>query len=203
MPQFVHGPPGGSVFVQRTSTTRAKGTPRMPIHSRIETVAATVVALFVLSAVAGFAFIYSGAYDVSASSKDNPVVAWMLHKTYEASLHRHAGADLPPGDLMSLENIRAGARIYDATCATCHGAPDRPLSAVGQGIQPAAPQLLAASRRNNPKLMFWVIKHGVNMTAMPSFARTQSDEAIWQAAAFLYDARGISKERYDALKAAN
>ncbi len=172
----------------------------MVIRSRIATVAATVVALFVLSVVAGFAFIYSGLYDVSASSKDNPLVAWALHATYEASLHHHAGSDLPPGDLMSLENIRAGARMYDATCATCHGAPDRPLSAVGQGIEPAAPKLLAASRRNNPKLMFWVIKHGVNMTAMPSFGRTQSDQAIWQAAAFLYEARGISKDKYDALK---
>ena len=61
------------------------------------------------------------------------------------------------------------------------------------------PQLLAANRRNNPKLMFWVIKHGVNMTAMPSFGKTQTDQTIWQSAAFLYDARGITKERYDTL----
>lgn len=142
---------------------------------------------------------YSGVYDVSASSRDNPIVAKLLHGTYEASLHRHAGSDVAPGDLLSLENIRSGARMYDASCALCHGAPDRPLSAIGQGIQPGAPSLLSASRRNKPALMFWTIKHGVNMTAMPSFGKTQSDQTIWQVAAFIYAERGISKDKYDLL----
>lgn len=142
---------------------------------------------------------YSGVYDVSASSRDNPIVAKLLHGTYEASLHRHAGSDVAPGDLLSFENIRSGGRMYDANCALCHGAPDRPLSAVGEGIQPAAPSLLSASRRNKPVLMFWTIKHGVNMTAMPSFGKTQPDDAIWQVAAFIYAERGISKDKYDQL----
>ena len=166
---------------------------------RIGAVIGTAAAVLVLLGVAGTAYMYSGLYDVSASSKDNPIVARMLHSTYEASLHRHGGADVPPADLLSLENIRAGARTYDASCALCHGAPDRPLSAVGEGIQPGAPKLLAASRRNQPPLMFWVIKHGVNMTAMPSFGKTQSDTTLWQVAAFLYTKRGISKGEYDRL----
>lgn len=171
----------------------------LSLRSRVATVVATVAALLVFAAAAGLAFMYSGVYDVSASSPDNPVAAWLLHGTYEASLHRHARSDVAPGDLMSFENIRSGSRMYDANCALCHGAPDRPLSAVGRGIQPAAPSLLSASRRNTPKLMFWTIKHGVNMTAMPSFGKTQSDDAIWQVAAFIYAGRGITKDRYDQL----
>ena len=171
----------------------------MFLRTRIATVVATVVALFVVLGAAGLAFMYSGVYDVSASSRDNTIVAKLLHGTYEASLHRHAGSDVAPGDLLSLENIRSGARMYDASCALCHGAPDRPLSAVGQGIQPAAPTLLSESRRNKPALMFWTIKHGVNMTAMPSFGKTQSDDAIWQVAAFIYAERGISRDKYDLL----
>lgn len=171
----------------------------LSLRSRIATVVATVVTLFVLLAAAGLAFMYSGVYDVSASSRDNLIVAKLLHGTYEASLHGHAGSDVAPGDLLSLENIRSGARMYDVSCALCHGAPDRPLSAIGQGIQPAAPSLLSASRRNKPVLMFWTIKHGVNMTAMPSFGKTQSDQAIWQVAAFIYAERGVSKDKYDLL----
>lgn len=171
----------------------------MPLRHPLASVAATFVITIILLAVGAFLFGFSGLYDVSASSKDNPVIAWMLHSTYEASLHHHAGKVVPSGDLMSLRNIEAGARFYDSTCAACHGVPGRPLSFIGQGIQPAAPALLAASRRNNPKLMFWVIKHGVNMTAMPSFGKTQTDQTIWQAAAFLYDARAITPERYATL----
>jgi mono/diheme cytochrome c family protein len=174
----------------------------MSIRSRVATSIATVAALGVLCAAGAAAFIYSGVYDVSASAKDGPLITWLLHTTYERSLKHHAGHDLAPADLMSLDNVRAGARLYDATCALCHGAPDRPLSAVGEGIQPAAPHLLGAHRGNVPQQTFWVIKHGVNMTAMPSFGKTQSDQTIWQLSAFLYDARGISKERYDALKSA-
>ncbi|PLZ01251.1 cytochrome C [Burkholderia sp. WAC0059] len=162
-------------------------------------VVVTVCVMIGLAVAGGLAFIYSGVYDVSASSKDNPLFAWAVHRTYEASLHRHASGIVVPADLMSLDNIRAGARFYDSTCAVCHGAPDRAPSPIRQGIEPAAPLLLSASRRNNPRLMFWTIKHGVNMTAMPSFGKTQSDATIWQTAAFLFHARGISASDYDAL----
>jgi cytochrome c len=171
----------------------------MQIRHPVASLAATIVITLTLLAIGAVLCGYSGIYDVSASSKDNPIIGWMLHSTYEASLHHHAGNDVPPGDLMSLKNIEAGARFYDSTCAACHGVPGRPLSFIGQGIQPAAPALLAATRRNNPKLMFWVIKHGINMTAMPSFGKTQTDQTIWQTAAFLYDARGITQQRYETL----
>jgi mono/diheme cytochrome c family protein len=164
---------------------------------------ATVSFLFALLAAAGFLFVYSGIYDVSASSEDNPIVAWTLHKTYEVSLHRHAGADVPPADLLSMQNIRAGARFYDSTCAVCHGAPGRSPGAVALGLQPAPPALLAATRRNMPLLMFWVIKHGVNMTAMPAFGKSEPDSTLWQTTAFLYHARGISRKEYEGLTGAS
>jgi hypothetical protein len=40
--------------------------------------------------------------------------------------------------------------------------------------------------------MYWVIKNGVKMTAMPALGKTQDDQTIWQLAAFLYKARGIN-----------
>lgn len=169
----------------------------MPARPRtLAIVAITVAAFSVMLAAVGALFAWSGAYDVSASSPDDPLLAWALRGTYEASLHRHAGGDTPPADLMSLQNVRAGARLYQSTCAVCHGAPGRDPSPIASGIRPAAPLLLAAARRNNPVLMFWVIKHGVNMTAMPAFGNTQPDERIWQAAAFLFDAKGISPAAY-------
>jgi mono/diheme cytochrome c family protein len=163
---------------------------------------AAVLALAIagIAAVAGaFTFVYSGIYDVSAVSGHNPLVAWALHKTYEQSLHHHARDIEVPPDLMTEANVEAGARIYQSTCAQCHGAPGAPLSAVGQGILPLAPQLLGANRRNNPRLMYWVIKNGVKMTAMPAFGKTQDDKTIWELAAFLYKSRGIDAGKYAAL----
>ena len=146
---------------------------------------------------------YSGVYDVSAMSGHNPLVAWLLHKTYLQSLHRHAaGIEVPP-DLLTTANIEAGARLYANTCAACHGAPGQALSPIGQGILPLAPELLSPTRRNNPKMMFWVIKNGVKMTAMPAFGKTQDDQTIWDLTAFLYKGRGISPQAFDKQSAAN
>jgi mono/diheme cytochrome c family protein len=160
----------------------------------------TFLAAAVVAVVAGgLGFIKSGLYDVSAASGHNPLVAWVLHDTYINSLHRYAKDVQVPTDLMTPANIQAGAHLYDSTCAYCHGAPGRELSPIGQGILPLAPELLSASRRNNPKLMFWVIKNGVKMTGMPSFGKTQSDQTMWQLAAFLAKGRGISAQDYTAL----
>jgi hypothetical protein len=73
----------------------------MLAHHRITTAIVTAVSGVVLILLGSVLFVYSGVYDVSSSSKDNPIVAWTLHKAYEASLHRHGGADVPPADLMS------------------------------------------------------------------------------------------------------
>jgi mono/diheme cytochrome c family protein len=167
-------------------------------HSTLSAFAAAGVAVV----AAGFGFMYSGLYDVSAASGHNPLVAWALHKTYLQSLHRHAAAIQVPTDLMTVANVEAGARLYRGTCVACHGAPGQTLSPIGQGILPLAPELLSATRRNNPRMMFWVIKNGVKMTAMPAFGKTQDDQTIWDLTAFLYKGRGMSAHDFDKLSAA-
>lgn len=159
------------------------------------------VAAAIIAGAAGFGLMYSGVYDVSAASGHNPLVAWVLHKTYEQSLHRHAADIQVPPDLMTTANVEAGARFYASTCAACHGAPGKTLSPIGQGILPLAPELLSPKRRNNPRLMFWVIKNGVKMTAMPAFGKTQDDQTIWNLTAFLYQDRGISAQDFEKLSA--
>jgi mono/diheme cytochrome c family protein len=175
----------------------AKETPAFALRSTLRVLVAAIVVIV----IGGFGFVYSGRYDVSATSGHNPLVAWVLHKTYLQSLHYHARDVQVPPDLMTVANVEAGARLYRATCATCHGAPGERLSPIGQGILPLAPELLSAARRNNPQMMFWVVKNGVKMTAMPAFGKTQDDQTIWQLTAFLYKGRGISPQDYAKLSA--
>jgi mono/diheme cytochrome c family protein len=174
---------------------------REPYGSHVRTIFATLGLAVVGAVVVASGVIYSGVYDVSAASGHNPVVAWLLHATYEQSLHRHAVGAVVPSDLMDDSNIKAGAELYRSTCAQCHGVPGETLSPVGQGILPLAPKLLSATRRNNPPIMFWVIKNGVKMTAMPAFGKTWDDKQIWQMTAFLNKGRGISAKDYAALSA--
>jgi|MDTG01.2.fsa_nt_gb mono/diheme cytochrome c family protein len=127
---------------------------------------ATLFAL-VLGALA---FAYSGIYDVSASSAHSAPVRWLLHTTYHASMARRAEAVTVPD--LTAERLRlAGAGDFDAMCAICHGAPGREPGALGQGLNPAAPDLAESARHLTDAELFWETKHGIRMTGMPAWAR--------------------------------
>jgi mono/diheme cytochrome c family protein len=46
---------------------------------------------------------------------------------------------------------------------------------------------------------FWIIKHGVKMTAMPAWGRTHSDDLIWDMVSFVRKLPSLSAEQYRAL----
>ena len=106
-----------------------------------------------------------------------------------------------PADLDVAANVAAGGQLYVQTCALCHGAPGMAPSPLRRGIYPAAPFLLAATRKNHPNQMFWVIKNGVKMTGMAAFGKSMTDQQIWDLAAFLQKDRGISAVDYAKLAA--
>jgi cytochrome c len=166
------------------------------VQMKLSTLLSAFVAVALVVIATGFGFVYSGVYDVSATSGHNPLVAWLLHTTYQQSLNRHAAGIEVPHDLMTTANVEAGARFYASTCVACHGAPGQALGPIGQGLLPLAPKLLLPTRKNDPRKMFWVIKNGVKMTAMPAFGKTQDDQTIWDLTAFLFNGRGISAQAF-------
>jgi len=158
-----------------------------------------LVACVVLVTAGALTFIYSGVYDVSAMRPDNPVVAWALHKTFTQSVAFHSRGIQAPSDLEKPDNVQSGAHFFRDNCAVCHGAPGLQLSNISRGLRPSPPDLLGAERHNDPVEVFWIVKNGVNMTGMPSFGKTQSDEQIWAIAAFLHKSRGITAQGFQTL----
>jgi mono/diheme cytochrome c family protein len=143
-----------------------------------------------------FLFIQSGIYNVTAVMPHTPFVAWALHQTYQHSMERDSASIKAPANLEVAANVEDGAHLYVATCAMCHGAPGVVDTPLRRGIYPSAPFLLAASRKNHPNQMFWVIKNGVKMTGMAAFGKSFTDQQIWDLAAFLRKDRGISAANY-------
>jgi ketosteroid isomerase-like protein len=66
------------------------------------------------------------------------------------------------------------------------------------GMNPKPPAL-AAIPRETPAEQFWIIKHGLKMTAMPAWGTTHSDEEIWNMVAFLQKLPTMTPEQYQAL----
>lgn len=161
-----------------------------------------LLGLLVVLILAALLFIYSGVYDVSASSPDGGLIAWALQTTQWRSVHRaYKGLEgkvhIPRLD--DPELIRAGLIHYQEMCVTCHGAPGVKISEIGQGLNPFPPELAAHTAEDEPLETFWVVKNGIKMTGMPSFGVTRTDDEIWAIVAFLKRMPKLSPEEYQAL----
>lgn len=144
-------------------------------------------------AVAGFA--YSGWYDVSATTPHSRVVRWILSTTSDASVERRAQKVNVP-DLSDNRQLLAGAGDFDAMCAGCHGAPGRSSGPVGQGLNPAPPDLAEAASELSPAELFWVTKNGIRMTGMPAWGITHEDAELWDIVAFLRELPALDAASY-------
>ena len=108
---------------------------------------------------------------------------------------------------MSLDDpaiIQAGARAFAARgCVACHGAPGADWAKFSEGMRPDAADLNEGAKELPAGEVFWVVKNGINMTGMPSFARIGvNDDEVWKIAAFVKKLPGIKPEGYKSWTAA-
>ena len=68
-------------------------------------------------------------------------------------------------------------------------------SELSQGLYPQAPELSRGAAHSVAQ-QFWMIKHGVKLSAMPAWGRTHSDVLIWDMVAFLKKLPSLSPEQY-------
>jgi mono/diheme cytochrome c family protein len=135
--------------------------------------------------VAGSAavFIYLGIYPPGADEPHSAV----FHKVLQVSRDRAIAVradDLNVPDLSDAAMIKKGAGNYAAMCSSCHLAPGKQATELSKGLYPAPPAL-ASGVDLNPAEAFWVIKHGIKMSAMPAWGKSMGDSYIWGLVAFL------------------
>ena len=160
---------------------------------------AGVVGTLVVLGIAGVAYVYSGWFDVAASSSHNALERWALNTTMKRSVvaGAHSVGDPPP---FSDEMFKDGFEHYDEMCTVCHGGPGIERSEICKGLNPQAPNLTDAVKAWTPRQLFWIIKHGVKMTGMPSLGATHDDDEVWSIVAFIGKLPGMSVEQYRQLK---
>ena len=162
----------------------------------MKTVKAFVVLL--LAAVVALAVVvYSGAFNVAADSAHSTVVYRLLDEVRDRSISARSGTvQVPP--LTDQKMIAEGAEHYAEMCTGCHLAPGVRDSEIRPGLYPQPPDL-TRSPAPSPARAFWVIKHGIKLTAMPAWGTTHSDPAIWDIVAFLQKLPTLTPEQYRAL----
>ena len=157
-----------------------------------------IVLVVVVSLAGATLFIVSGVYNIGADEPHWP----LTHRTIEALRDRSIDARakalaVPPLDDPAL--VLKGAGEYVAMCTGCHLAPGMDDSEMRQGLYPQPPDL--SKMRVAPETAFWVIKHGIKMTAMPAWGQTHDDATIWSMVAFLKKLPDLSPEAYRDLAA--
>lgn len=157
-----------------------------------------VLGTFVVVGLSAVGFVWSGVYDIGADTPHSVPVKKALQSLRERSIAVRAQAlELPP-DLDDGVRVAAGAPHYAEMCALCHLAPGMLHSELRDGLYPQPPSLLEPTRRD-PRTMFWVIKHGIKMSAMPAWGKSHDDDAIWSIVAFIRQLPSLSQPEYRAL----
>jgi mono/diheme cytochrome c family protein len=162
---------------------------------------AVILSVLAVAAAGLLGFVYSGWYDVGADASDSRFMRWLLHTTMERSVERRAAQVGPSPDLSDPALIRVGAEHYKEMCVPCHLAPGVDSTELREGLNPKPPKLADTAARMSPRTPFWVIKHGVRMTAMPAWGTTHDDQKIWAMVAFLKHLPGMTEEQFRTLSA--
>jgi mono/diheme cytochrome c family protein len=156
-----------------------------------------VLATLLVAAVAGLAYLYSGAYNVAATAGHTPFGSSLLHTAMHQSVKAHADGIAVP-ELSSVELLREGAHHYDEMCAQCHLKPGLDTTELHRGLTPTPPNFAAGEGLDHwqPAELFWIVKHGIKMTGMPAWGPSHSDQELWGIVGFVQKLPGLSVQEY-------
>lgn len=146
----------------------------------------------------GLLYIYSGAYNVSATESHTRVGQWLLETVKTESIQAHAEpvtATVTPDSVM----IQDGFHSFREMCVVCHGAPGVEPGWMGQGMRPDPPRLSQAVTKYSQGELRWILRNGIKMAGMPALAPTHSDRQIESLVAFIQRLPDISPKEYEAL----
>ena len=157
-----------------------------------------ILLLLVVLAIAGAGiFIYQGWFEIAADVPHSTIVLRLMETARDRAIAvRARNIDVPPLDKPEL--IAKGARDYSEMCTGCHLAPGNKDSELREGLYPQPPDFTQRVKAT-PAEMFWVIKHGIKMSAMPAWGVTHDDERIWDMVAFIKKLPELTPEQYEAL----
>ncbi len=143
--------------------------------------------------IVGSVYFYfsSGRAPVATSAPPMPLEKTLARIGLHAYLDKlpHPEPQVPADEA----NLISGAKVYKEQCATCHGLPSEPKSAVATGMYPAPPQLFQGTGVTDDDAWesYWKAENGIRMSGMPGFKDRLTEKQIWQVAVLVRNADKI------------
>ena len=172
----------------------------MAVRIRLSSLAFALLGAAALVLIGVSAFIYFGVYDVAATSPHWRPVYWLIETTAVRSVKSRARNIAVP-DLSHPATALRGLTLFNEHCVLCHGAPGVAPREFARGLAPGAPPLAQTGREWQPQELYWAIRNGIKMTAMPAWEYRLADGDLWALVAFLRVLPALSPAEYQAMLA--
>ena len=157
----------------------------------------TVVLTLVALVFAGLAFMYSGIYSVAGINPPGKLESWFFSTVMDNSVEHHA-KDINAPALDDAAMVDSGFVHFSRMCIGCHGAPGMPPR--GRGFNPEPPDLSEGVADLSDAQIFWIIKNGIKMTAMPAYGARNEDSKLWELVAFVHKLPKMTPEQFQEYK---
>jgi cytochrome c553 len=171
-----------------------------PVRRRLRKLLPWALGLFAGGIVLVLAIAYSGIFNIAASAGHPVWLEWLLTLGKERSVIVNSKpVDVPELNLTEL--VPLGAAHFQGGCATCHRTPGQGLNPVYDQMLPPPPDLQVRAPMWTRKQLFWMVRHGIQFTGMPSWSGHDRDDEVWAMVAFLETLPSMNTADY--LKYAN
>ncbi len=163
----------------------------------------TVIAVLLILAAGVLTYLLTGSYNVAATEPHWDITHDLLEVVRERSIEAHSrGINAPP--LKDYPHMREGFVHFHNVCRICHGAPGYNRAEFAMGLYPLPPDLgsPALQEEFTDAQIYWVAKHGLKMTGMPSMAEAShgdGDRELWGIVAFVRKLAELQDEEYRAM----
>jgi len=162
----------------------------------------TGVLLTLAVMIAGsYEYLHLGKFPIGADNPPGSVERWLANMAVDEYVARNAPKQDNPMQA-NAQNLSAGARLYEQNCSYCHGGLLQRISPMRTKFNPPVPQLLNHIPGDPDSHLFWVAKHGIRLSGMPSWADILNDNQIWQVIAFVKHSANLPPEAQEAWRQA-
>ncbi len=147
---------------------------------------------FILGVIVTLLVLYFGFYLTVSQGwfpvgADNPP-GHLERKYANMAMDNYVEKHMPQGDNpmpADSANLMTGAMLYEKHCALCHGGGKDRTSPLAHKFSPPVPQILQRIPDDKDAHLWYVTKHGIRMTGMPSWNGIISDDDLWKVIAFV------------------
>ncbi len=155
-----------------------------PVKSRFRKLLPWAFGLFAGGIALVLVIAYSGIFNIAASAGHPAWMEWFLRLGKDRSVIVNSkSVDVPELDIAAL--VPLGAAHFQGGCATCHRMPGQVLNPVYDRMLPPPPDLQTHAPMWTRQQLFWMVRHGIQFTGMPSWSGQDRDDEVWAVVAFL------------------